>query len=450
MPPIIAALLAIAGMVVLLRRDQARNGDASPALWLPVLWLFVTGSRFVSQWIDLGSTQDVSYYDGSPVDAAYFLVLICAGFVVLMRRSVSLGDLIRRNLWLALAVGYGLVSVAWSEEPTIAIKRWIKALGHPVMALVLLTDPDPAAALRTVLKRCAYLLLPLSALFIKYFPQFGRGFDGWTGEVSNTGVGLTKNDLGYVCMTLGLFLFWHLLTARREADGRRNREETWISLALLALALWLLSLSSSTTSLLMLLIGCTTVAGLGSPFISKRYFGTLLIFAVVVGTTLEYSFDVSTLALELLGKSPTLTDRTLVWADVLALQDRPILGFGFESYWLGMRLELLWEKWWWKPNQAHNGYIETYLNLGAVGVTLLGLVIISTYRKIVASFDTDFDFARLRMGLLLAILAFNVTEAAFKGVHFMWTLFFIIAIDFDRSTSKQASPNGPHGAAPAL
>ena len=132
------------------------------------------------------------------------------------------------------------------------------------------------------------------------------------------------------------------------------------------------------------------------------------------------------------------------------MQDRPILGFGFESYWLGMRLELLWEKWWWKPNQAHNGYIETYLNLGAVGVTLLGLVIISTYRKIVASFDTDFDFARLRMGLLLAILAFNVTEAAFKGVHFMWTLFFIIAIDFDRSTSKQASPNGPHGAAPAL
>jgi exopolysaccharide production protein ExoQ len=450
MPPIVAALLTLGGIVLLLRRDQARNADVSAALWLPVMWLFVTGSRFVSQWMDLGGGPEVSYYDGSPVDAAYFLALICAGLLVLMRRSVSLGELIRQNLWLALAVGLGLVSVIWSDEPVIAFKRWIKALGHPVMALVILTDPNPVAALRTVLKRCAFLLLPLSALFIKYFPEYGRGFDSWTGEVSNTGVGLTKNDLGYVCVSLGLFLFWHLLTARSGADGRRNREETWTSLALLALALWLWSMSNSTTSLVMMLIGSATIAGLGSQFVSKRYFGTLLIVVLVIGVTMEYVFDVYALVLELLGKSPTLTDRTLVWADALALQDRPILGFGFESYWLGPRLELLWEKWWWKPNQAHNGYIETYLNLGIVGVALLFLVIVSTFRKIAASFDTDFDFARLRMGLLLAILAFNVSEAAFKGVHFIWTLFFIIALDYARSESTQSSPSRSHGTAQAL
>lgn len=450
MPPIVAALLTMGVIVLLLRRDRARHPDASAALWLPVMWLFVTGSRFVSQWMDLGGAQEVSYYDGSPVDAAYFLALICAGLLVLIRRSVSLGELIRQNLWLALAVGLGLVSVIWSDEPVIATKRWIKALGHPVMALVILTHPDPVAALRTVFKRCAFLLLPLSVLFIKYFPEYGRGFDGWTGEVSNTGVGLTKNDLGYVSVSLGLFLFWHVLTAPRGPDGRRHREETWTTLGLLALAMWLWSMSNSTTSLVIMLIGSATMVALGMQFVSKRYFGTLLIIVVAIGVTIEYSFGVYALALEFLGKSPTLTDRTLVWADALALQDRPILGFGFESYWLGPRLELLWEKWWWKPNQAHNGYIEMYLNLGIVGVVLLVLVILSTYRKIAASFETDFDFARFRMGLLLAILAFNISEAAFKGVHFIWTLFFIIAIDYERSRSTRPSPSPPHGAAQAL
>ena len=36
----------------------------------------------------------------------------------------------------------------------------------------------------------------------------------------NTGAGLTKNDLGYVCMVLGLFFFWNLLTQRRIGHRR--------------------------------------------------------------------------------------------------------------------------------------------------------------------------------------------------------------------------------------
>jgi exopolysaccharide production protein ExoQ len=124
-----------------------------------------------------------------------------------------------------------------------------------------------------------------------------------------------------------------------------------------------------------------------------------------------------------------LTDRTLVWADALALQDNPLLGAGFESFWLGPRLEALGAKWWWQPAQAHNGYLETYLNLGIVGVMLLAGVLVATFRKINAALFVDFDFARLRLGLLFAILAFNFTEAAFRGLHLVWTLFYIIALD---------------------
>ena len=132
-----------------------------------------------------------------------------------------------------------------------------------------------------------------------------------------------------------------------------------------------------------------------------------------------------------------MTDRTYVWADAIALQDRPFLGVGFESFWLGPRLEALWAKWWWRPNQAHNGYIETYLNLGLVGVFLLLAVVVSTFRKISKQFSTNFDFARLRLTFLVAILAFNFTEAGFKAVHFVWTMFYIIALDYPRRESKR-------------
>lgn len=146
--------------------------------------------------------------------------------------------------------------------------------------------------------------------------------------------------------------------------------------------------------------------------------------------------------MELLGRDPTLTDRTEVWEDALALVSNPVLGMGFESFWLGQRLTILWSKWWWQPNQSHNGYIETYLNLGAVGVFLLFGILISTFRKISKQLIVEFNFSRLRLGFLFAIIFYNYTEAAFKAVHLVWTVFHIIAIDYSKPiTPKSKKPS---------
>ena len=42
------------------------------------------------------------------------------------------------------------------------------------MILVILSEEDPANAIRTVFVRCAYVLIPLSILFIKYYPEVRR------------------------------------------------------------------------------------------------------------------------------------------------------------------------------------------------------------------------------------------------------------------------------------
>lgn len=432
MPPRIAAILTLAGIVFLLVRD-ARLGEArSSALWIPMLWICITGSRFVGQWMSLGSFQGHDDSEGSTIDALVFASLIALGLVVLLRRGVRTGDVLRSNGWIFAMLAYGLASVLWADESMLALKRWIKALGHPVLALVILTEDDPKAALRTVFKRFAIVVLPLSVLFIKYFPEYGRGFDAYTGGPTNHGVSLTKTDLGYLCMASGTVLTWNLLTLARIDDRRERRIEAVLTLSLLAMAGWLLHSSESKTSLVALIVAVAVMFCLGSRMVSKRHFGLLFVVVVTIAFLLEVQFDLYEQTLALLGRDPTLTDRTAVWADALQLQQRPWFGYGFENFWLGDRLAAMWQKWWWRPNQAHSGYIETYLNLGYVGLGLLMLVMLSTFRRITQQFQTDFDFARLRMAFLFAIALFNYTEATFKGVHILWTVFFVIAMEAPR------------------
>ena len=207
-----------------------------------------------------------------------------------MRRRVALGELVRKNGWLVAFLVYSLASVLWSDFPFIASKRWIKTLGHPVMALIILTEPDPVNAFRTVMKRCAYLLLPLSVLLIKYFPEYGRGFDAFTGEATNSGAGLTKNDLGYVCMVLGLFFFWNLLTQRRTGDRRIRRGEVLLSLGFLLMVGWLMKMANSATSLATLTLGVGTMVVLGSGLVSRRSVGTFVVISLLIAVAAEFTF----------------------------------------------------------------------------------------------------------------------------------------------------------------
>ena len=79
-------------------------------------------------------------------------------------------------------------------------------------------------------------------------------------------------------------------------------------------------------------------------------------------------FDTGGGAVEALGRNSTLTGRTEIWKLVLGMANNPIFGAGYESFWLGERLQKLWHYYWFPINEAHNGYIEIYLNLGWIGV----------------------------------------------------------------------------------
>jgi O-antigen ligase len=428
MPPLVAALITFAATAYLLRRESRQNPGASGALWLPVAWFAIAGSRFLSQWLNLGGGSAGDLAEGSAIDAAYFLALIVLGLRVLAGRRFAPGRWLRANPWVAVFLLYGFAAILWSDFPFIALKRWIKALGNPVMALVILTDRNPGQAFRIVMKRCAYLMLPLSLLFIKYFPEYGRAYSPWTGEGYNQGITTQKNSLGFLAMSFGIFYAWDLWVWRRHGATARRRLDDLVSLGFLVLSLGLLYMAHSSTSLLGFAIGVAVVAGLGFPIIDQRYLGTWVVSAAVLAVLMEAMFDLYDLALDLLGEDRTLTDRTKIWADCLELTDDPVIGVGYESFWLGPRLEVLWEKWPFGPLQAHNGYLEIYLDLGGVGLVLLVAMLMAGFHAIKRELLRNPPLGRLKMAYFFVILAFNYAEASFKGVHPLLMLFYAIAL----------------------
>ena len=108
------------------------------------------------------------------------------------------------------------------------------------------------------------------------------------------------------------------------------------------------------------------------------------------------------------------------------------MGAGFESFWLGDRLKAIWSTEEGAITEAHNGYLEIYLNLGLVGGVIFAGVLFATYRKIRLDLLNRFEFGRLQLGLFVAIIIYNFTEAAFVSVHFIYTIFFLIAIEYPK------------------
>jgi exopolysaccharide production protein ExoQ len=167
MPSQFAALICFLFIFSLFWIDLKKSQTGSRALWIPFIWMFLAGSRYISQWLNLGSSIETgdAYLEGSPVDRAIFLVLILAGIMVLARRRLQWSKLLTNNWGVWLFFIFGAISIGWSDYPDVSFKRLIKTLGTVCMALVILTEERPYEAIGIVLRRLAFILLPLSVLF---------------------------------------------------------------------------------------------------------------------------------------------------------------------------------------------------------------------------------------------------------------------------------------------
>jgi O-antigen ligase len=296
---------------------------------------------------------------------------------------------------------------------------------------MIMTERNPVGALMTVLRRCAYIHIPVSVLLIKYLPMYGRGYNQYSYEPYFSGVTIYKNALGILCVICALYFVWDLISIwSKEKKYSKKKLIITIDFVYLLMIFWLMSKADSSTSLGTLIIGFFILMGVSVFKKNIKYVNLvifhviLIIFAFQVGVNI---FNVFAIALE---REMTLTGRTKIWTQVLEFSTNPLVGSGYQSFWLGKRMDHFWDLYSWKPNQAHNGYLEIYLNLGSIGIILLTGAIISTYIKCKNELLKNFEFGNFRMTLLFTILFYNITEALFLNLNLIWFVFLLISMEY--------------------
>jgi len=432
MPPQLALILCIFLILYLFILDFKRKSNVSSALWIPLIWIMITGSRFVSQWLNLGVPLESEYHDGlsgTPLDRNVFLILIIAGLFILSRRKIQWPQILKSNIWLFLLLFYCGISTIWSDYTFISLKRWIKFLGIFVMVLVVLTESDPVNAVRTIIRRCAYVLVPLSVLFIKYYPAIGRNY-GLDGTAFYGGVTTNKNSLGMLCLVCGIYFFWNLLTMWRKRNTYVDKKEVFIHIILLIMILWLFRKVDSATSLICFISGAFILVWIELPMIKRnvKVIGAIVFINALVFLALLLLSGSTQFFVSSVGRDMTLTGRVDFWKDLIEVVTNPLLGTGFESFWFGDRAEEL-ARYWGNLNQAHNGYLEIYLNIGWIGIFFLVAVIIAAYQKIIRTFLIDYDYGKFQLAFLVIVLLYNVTEGAFHGISLMKFIFILVAME---------------------
>jgi exopolysaccharide production protein ExoQ len=430
MPPNLALLLWAVLLLGLLRFDPAKDPGTSAALWLPVFWMFFVGSRLPSQWLGVQVAVGAqALEEGNALDRTIFFGLIAWAIAILMARGFNWGAFFSRNIALCLFIGFALVSVVWSDYSFVAFKRWFRDLGFYVMPLLVLSDPRPAEALRTVLRRLCYLLIPLSVLLVKYFPNIGAGYDYWTGIAQYNGATTSKNQLGVACLISTVFFLWDTLTRWSDRKDRRTRRILIVNFAMIGMSLWLLSMAHSATSTVCLSLGCLIVFVAHGKSAQRRpgLLKFLIPTAFILYLILAFGFDINGQLAGAVGRDPTLTDRTLIWKLVLGMHTNPLVGIGYESFWLGSRMSQIAQKFENALNEAHNGYLEIYLDLGMIGIALLVGFLLSSYRKVCKQFSLNTSAGSLPLAVWLVVLFYNMTESSFKW-SLLWTCFLLLVI----------------------
>jgi exopolysaccharide production protein ExoQ len=388
--------------------------------------------------------------EGTPLDRNLYTALLALGIIVLIGRAAHISRLLRANVPLILFFLYCAVSVLWSDYPLVSAKRWIKSLADITLVLIVLTDSDPLEAIKRLLKRAGFIIVPLSILVIKYYPEIGVKYGHSEGKRVVIGLAWDKNTLGAITLLFGLGFLWRFLNAYRDRRGVCRTRQLLVHGALLAMVMWLFAHANSMTSFLCFILVSGVIVAMSISSLARRPpIATTLTVLVLLIVAVPLVFSVGTDLFHVVGRDGTLTGRTGIWDEALSMVTNPVLGSGFESFWLKVTLD---EGRSFHLNEAHNGYLEVYLNLGIVGICLLAVVVLSGYRNVMRVLRQDPEPGILFLGFWVVCLTYSMTEAGFRMMNLVWICFLMASTVAPEAFGRlvKASPVTPTPGSPVL
>ncbi len=331
---------------------------------------------------------------------------------------------------LLVYLGFAGVSVLWAFKPDFSFVRF----AQQVMVVTSIALPAMLAGRTTDLMRGLFLCFALASILNVVFvlngsPQIAT-YGAAKVAIGYPGYFPGKNYLGE-CAAMAFLLSLHELIypGFRRASG----------IVIIVVSMFLLFMSNSKTAL-----GLAFAAPLLSALTliiarATRMSPAIIVAAVplcYIAVSSLTSFNMNRISYMLYGDS-TFTGRTIIWDFAQREIDRrPLLGWGYQSFWLvGPDAPSVVDAPGWikdMPN-AHNGYYDTKLEMGYVGLALLTIFIFATLHVIGRVADRDAARARLALSLAFYMILYNFLESLWmRGFEFMWVMFLIVASDIGR------------------
>ena len=280
---------------------------------------------------------------------------VLAAIVLVRRRDYV--PVLRHMLPYAGIVLLCFASAAWSDNPATTLRRSVSLASCVTFGLYLRQTFGLGGAIDRA-GRAAVALGVLSLLVFVAAPRIGRetalGY-----ENAMRGVFSQKNPMAE-CMLLGVTCVCH----RALADGLRASRVAALVLLLLCIVL---GRSATSLAIALLVVGATLAmasGGRGRLLLGLGAGWAALAAATMLAVAPEAVWG-------LLGRDASLTGRAPLWRQVLrVLGARPVLGHGYAGFWRAdsPQVQYVWLLAGWRAPDSHNGYLDTALQLGAVGL----------------------------------------------------------------------------------
>lgn len=366
--------------------------------------------------------------EGNAVNQICGLITLLVPLFFFIRNKVFLSkSFYRNNVFLLVFMLCLAVSISWSHDPMLSFKRFV--------ALISVVFFAGFIAYNYSLEKIAFMLgcligaAALFGLILALVRPDVAFIYGGVREGAFKGIFPDKNA-GARINAIAILL---LLPMIRQGNP-------WaIICSLFSLIAIALAQSATATALI--------VAGT----VSYWYFLTLIRLHInrswpaFLGTTIVYLlicfflYGNYTLLLELTGRDPSLTDRTLIWDLLTPLIDAEFLkGYGFGAFWSSPSAEVFISRWGYIGN-AHNGYIETLLNGGIVQLIALLLMLIEALLKHYRAVMAD-QSARFHVSAMVIVGSFMLTNYVayvvpnYRSAEFL--VFCVLALSFRHHHAK--------------
>jgi len=378
--------------------------------------------------------------DADPVTQGLWAMLSAGALFLLLRRRRRGQPAFRPNWAVGAYWLMATMSVAWAIDRGLAERR-VESLLATIVAACFLITAFPGPKLLSLLNRfvlaCAVGTILLAGI---------RPSQAYDTAGNLQGVFFDKNALG-LAMALGAITA-ALLFVTAASGGVR-----WWSMGAFLIDVLVLMGTRSGTSAVALAASLSVILLIS---VAGRGNARLLVLGLVsisgaVGVLVLLAIGLTPF-LRLLGKSDTLTGRTVLWRLVInAVETRPVLGWGYGSFWSAAnpsaQVTVRGSDWAGTTPiaSAHNGYLENLLGLGVFGLILavlvLALMLLAGVRYLTAS---DIPGATAMLGLLTFIVVYNMSESRLLVSRELLSLVLVamIAVPWRRRAGKPTSVAG--------